>query len=147
MVKQITSADKHFQMPAGEYYVGDLCYVLGDRWDQVCDLIISGNECLEGKFVLPDGTEFCIYNTKYGDGCYEDQYGNTYDVDAGSIGCVLVSAIKGELPHSDYYLLEEHKDFVVGRKDGTITIGPLDIDTDPREEEYDEYEEEEEEDV
>lgn len=26
-------------MPAGRYYVGDLCYVMDDVWDEVCDLM------------------------------------------------------------------------------------------------------------
>ena len=33
---------------AGEYWVGDLCYVLGDRWDEVCNLIINGREIVNG---------------------------------------------------------------------------------------------------
>lgn len=28
-------------MKAGTYYVGDLCYVLHEDWDEVCSLIID----------------------------------------------------------------------------------------------------------
>lgn len=24
-------------MPAGRYYIGDLCYVMHDEWDEFCD--------------------------------------------------------------------------------------------------------------
>ena len=85
-------------MKAGKYYVGDLCYVLGDRWTEVCDLIIVGHKCLDGEFELADGTKFAIYGTAYGDGHYLDQKGNGYPVDSGTIGCVLAEQItEGQL--------------------------------------------------
>jgi hypothetical protein len=80
-------------MKAGTYYVGDLCYVLHDEWDEVCELIIKDNVCLDGEFTLRDGRRFAIYGTAYGDGNYFDQNGKSYDVDAGSIGCILMNDI------------------------------------------------------
>lgn len=80
-------------MQAGTYYVGDLCYVLHEKWDAVCDLIIQDNSCLDGEFNLPDGTRFAIQSTAYGDGSYQDNDGRGYSVDAGSIGCVKLSDI------------------------------------------------------
>ena len=77
-------------MQAGKYYVGDLCYVLShEDWDQVCSLTIKDNECTSGEFTLKDGRQFAMYTTKWGDGTYNDQYGNQYSVDSGSIGCIL----------------------------------------------------------
>ena len=55
-------------MRPGKYYVGDLCYVMDDEWDDVCSLIIQGNECVDGEFTLPDGRRFASYGTMYGDG-------------------------------------------------------------------------------
>jgi len=56
-------------MPAGKYYVGDLCYVMdSDEWSQVCSLIIQGEKLLDGEFELPDGRRFAIYSTHWGDG-------------------------------------------------------------------------------
>ena len=79
-------------MPAGKYYVGDLCYVMdNDEWRQVCARTIQGEKIADGEFELPDGRRFAIYSTAYGDGGYYDQYGHTYSVDAGSIGCILMS--------------------------------------------------------
>ena len=43
-------------MPAGKYYIGDLCYVMtDDEWREICAIIIKGNQCLDGEFELPDG--------------------------------------------------------------------------------------------
>ncbi len=43
-------------MPAGKYYVGDLCYVMHDVWDEVCDLMFPhDNSGVYGKFKLKDG--------------------------------------------------------------------------------------------
>jgi len=84
-------------MQSGTYYVGDLCYVFDDeRWTDVCDKIIVGHKCLDGEFTLDDGTTFAIYSTKYGDGLYEDNFGQRIAVDSGSIGCVLVDAIDAD---------------------------------------------------
>lgn len=139
-------------MPAGTYYVGDLCYVLGDRWDEVCDKIIVGHDCLDGIFTLEDGTQFAMFSTAWGDGEYQDQHGKSYCVDAGSIGCVLVNApgvdIKGMVAgKTDLGNIVEFKhDFLVFEDAGKIQIGHLTIDTDPAyEPEEDDYYEDEEE--
>ena len=39
--------------PAGKYYVGDLCYVMHDEWDEVCGLFFKGRDdhgCNQGVF-------------------------------------------------------------------------------------------------
>ena len=34
-------------MPAGKYYIGDLCYVMSDKeWEEFCSLTIKDNKCL-----------------------------------------------------------------------------------------------------
>ena len=77
-------------MPAGEYYVGDLCYVIGDKWNDFCDKTIAGRGCLDGEMKLSDGSIFATYGTAYGDGCYLDQERRPYAVDAGLIGCIQI---------------------------------------------------------
>lgn len=135
-------------MPAGEYYVGDLCYVMDEDWDEVLSLIIKGNEVLDGEFSLKDGRRFAIYSTAWGDGGYYDQFGNEYGVDAGSIGCILVSDIREEDLGNLNDLGTVHSfptDFVTaggrGRAnwDGVIMIGRVKIETDPKMEDEDEY--------
>jgi hypothetical protein len=132
-------------MPAGEYYVGDLCYVLGDsRWDEVCAEIIVGSQCLDGVFELADGVRFAMFSTAWGDGEFQDQEGHSYCVDAGSIGCVLTTAAGVDLDRAETLgrIVTFKKDFLVYEEDGKIHIGPLTIDTDPAFEEND-YEDEE----
>jgi len=127
-------------MKAGKYYVGDLCYVLGDRWSEVCDLIIHSGMCLDGVFTLKDGTVFACHGTAYGDGCYSDQLGNEYPVDSGTIGCVLVEDItEGELRDGLGNIIEFKERFEVDSDEGLIQIGHLEIDTRGESEEDDDY--------
>jgi hypothetical protein len=136
-------------MKAGKYFIGDLCYVLGDRWDEVCSLIIIDHSCLDGEFELSDGTKFAIYGTAHGDGVYPDQRGNGYPVDSGSIGCVLVDDItEGELDESLGNIHDFEEDFKTGEENGIIRIGDVDIDTrgECDDEDLDEYFEDEDED-
>ena len=126
-------------MPAGRYYVGDLCYVMTDEeWEDFCNLTISGHKCLDGEFNLKDGRRFATYGTLYGDGTYSDQYGNKYSVDAGLIGCILVEDIKAE-KYEDIETLgtihEFKTEFVTGGGrgtsgwEGTIQFGNVAIET------------------
>jgi hypothetical protein len=135
-------------MRAGTYYVGDLCYVLHDEWDEACKLMFAGRDdhnCNQGEFNLSDGRRFAIYSTAYGDGTYEDQNGRSYGVDSGSIGCILLSDI--DVYHPDNFVgdgqtITFDQDFYTGYQDGKIMFHNVSIDTDPEdiEEEEDEYE-------
>ena len=120
-------------MPAGKYYIGDLCYVMGDEWRQVCSIIIKDNQCLNGEFELDDGRRFAIYSTAYGDGEYYDQYGHTYSVDAGSIGCILMSDIRANKYDNLLDLgaiLEFTEPFETGSQGGQLQFGHVIIETD-----------------
>jgi hypothetical protein len=77
------------------YYVGDLCYVMHDVWDEVCDLTfpLDGDE-VNGELELADGRKFIIYGTAYGDGVYYDREGKSYGVDSGTIGAIKVDDIR-----------------------------------------------------
>jgi len=129
-------------MVKGEYYVGDLCYVLHDEWDEVCNLLFSGRDghgCNQGELNLADGRRFAIYSTKYGDGLYRDQNDREYSVDAGSIGCILLQDI--DLNHPDNFIgdgqsITFDQDFYTGELDGKIMFHDISIETDPLEEEY-----------
>ena len=127
-------------MKAGKYFIGDLCYVLSSKWNEVCDLTISGHECLEGKFTMSDGTEFAMFGTAHGDGYYHDQRGNGYPVDSGSIGCVLfdkIDDIDKEYLERSGTVLDIPNDFEVEAENGVISIGPITINTDDDDEEDD----------
>ena len=79
-------------MKAGRYWIGDLCYVMHEVWDEVCEKTTRENECLYGEFRLDDGREFVLHSTG-GDGEFQDQQGRRYPVDAGLIGAIRVSDI------------------------------------------------------
>ena len=130
-------------LPAGKYWIGDLCYVMHEEWDEVCWLFFKNRDdhgCNEGLFELKDGRKFVSFNTKWGDGSYLDEANNEYGVDAGLIGCILVSDI---MQHDQNYLdgghvYEFHSPFSCsgGRSekgrdwDGVIKIGHVEIATD-----------------
>lgn len=136
-------------MPAGRYYVGDLCYVMTDEeWSEFCDLTLKGNEVVDGEFALRDGRRFASYSTMYGDGAYPDQYGRLYSVDAGLIGCIRVEDIRAD-KYSDLTqlgsIVEFNTEFVTGGGrgqrtwGGTIQFGAVAIETGDIEEEESEY--------
>ena len=119
-------------MKAGTYYIGDLCYVMHDRWDEFCSLTINGHCVLDGEFNLADGTRFATFTTRWGDGTYKDELGNEYPVDAGLIGCIRVEDIAPEelANIKDGRVVEFVKDFTTFSSGGVISIGNVSIDTD-----------------
>lgn len=132
-------------MPAGTYYVGDLCYVMNDEeWNEFCNLTTVDNDCLQGEFTFKDGRRFASYQTKWGDGEYRSNINTKHSVDAGLIGCILVSDIKTKKYES--FELEDFgaivtfdEDFKTRENDGLIVFGDVIINTDP-DEYYDEEE-------
>lgn len=124
-------------MQSGKYYVGDLCYVMTDAdWNEVCELTIKGNDCIDGEFTMKDGRRFAMYGTKFGDGTYSDQYGNSYCVDSGSIGCILEEHISTYDWNKDMgALITFESTFITGggrgtkEWEGTIQFGRVAIET------------------
>ena len=130
---------------AGKYYVGDLCYVLSDRWDEFCSLTIANREVLSGGFVMKDGTRFWTHTTMYGDGSYHDGQGREYGVDAGLIGVVSMDQID-ENPNclDGGQVIEFKAPFEPYYKDGLFFIGNVVIDTSGNNDYDREYEDDEE---
>lgn len=137
-------------MPAGEYYVGDLCYVMSEEeWDEFCSITIQGNRCLDGEFTMSDGRRFATYGTAWGDGSYFDQHRNEYAVDAGLIGCILIKDIKVDINTIKEQALGNivtiTNDFSTSggrgdeKWDGVIQIGPIRIETNSSDFNEDEY--------
>jgi hypothetical protein len=134
-------------MEPGTYYIGDLCYVLGDSWDEFCSITIDDHDCLNGGFRFKDGREFVTFQTMYGDGTYHDKEGRSYPVDAGLIGCVRVEDMDIDVMDvcDDGNIIKFDKPFVCERVGGVIYFGKVSIDTegdpfynDGDEEDYDE---------
>jgi len=120
---------------AGEYYLGDPCYQTQKLWMDLlqtdCNYFMdSAISCVR------DELEVLSFGTKHGDGCYNDQFGNSYGVDAGMIGLTPVS--QSETKDSKYSKIVkfEHDVLCYATDDGKLVFGEYVIDTDP---EYDDY--------
>jgi hypothetical protein len=137
-------------MPAGKYYIGDLCYVMHPEWNEFCALTIKGHECLDGEFTLKDGRRFATFGTAYGDGTYRSNIGTSHSVDAGLIGCIRVEDINDTTYNADRIkelgaIVEFAEPFEVSEDQGLIRFGHVQIETAggyDDEEEYDCFEEE-----
>lgn len=120
-------------MPAGTYYIGDLCYVMdNDEWAQFCTLTIQDENCVSGEFAMPDGRRFASYTTAHGDGTYRSNIGSRHCVDAGLLGCILVKDIisnkYGDLSSLGAVVNFEYP-FSTSECDGVIKFGHVRIDT------------------
>lgn len=120
-------------MKAGKYWVGDLCYVMHERWDEFCRNLEYPGEMTIGE------TEIAFYYTAYGDGCYFDQFNNEYGVDAGLIGCIRVEDIASDPEnHIDGgHIFEFAEDFGTSDCGGKLLFGHVLIDTVQEDEEED----------
>lgn len=156
------SAARSSLLPPGFYIVGDPCYSAlwrngtggtnkESRHATWIALLESADyeldpRILEAK-IEKEGTvfSFTAASTAYGDGCYLDQVGRKYPVDAGMIGVTPVppeaDVTNADLHPFGTHLVEFPEAFRVEYELGVITIGALVINT----AEYDEEEEEEEE--
>ena len=135
-------------MPAGRYYIGDLCYIMHDAWDEVCDLFFPPHEPEgrghQGEFTLKDGRRFASFNTAWGDGTYRSSINTLHCVDSGSIGCIRVEDIRDNTYSAERIaelgaIVDFAEPFQVSEDQGLLTFGHVLIETAP------DYEEEEEE--
>jgi hypothetical protein len=80
-----------FTAPPGKYYIGDLCYVLGD---DVYDKVFGGQGYEMGLYTQT-GTDnfFLVDSTAYGDGLYLGSDRREFAVDAGLIGITPASCM------------------------------------------------------
>lgn len=131
------------RLPAGTYYVGDLCYVVpGDEWmDFVARSFPDSYSEVVGVFENREGINYANFGTKYGDGEYFDNRGARYGVDSGSIGCIPVCAVPEvqEAVRGFSSVVSFDEPFEVGYDDetGTIRFGHIEIVTgDYGEDEY-----------
>jgi hypothetical protein len=129
-------------MPAGKYYIGDLCYVMHPQWEEFCSLTVSGADINDGEFSLSNGVRIASYSTMYGDGGYFDGQGRKYSVDAGLIGCIRFDDIDD--PNAQInggQVIDFTEPFETSEDGGVISFGNIRIDT-KGEDDFDEEEEE-----
>lgn len=131
---------KPVTLPAGKYFIGDPCYVLGHRWEEVCalhwadhTLSCNDNTCLP-VYEL-DGRKVVEFHTAYGDGGYYDQFGACYGVDSGTIGAVPVELIDIDSVSDLGVIHVFQEDFVCSSDGKILRFGNTAIDTDPEPEE------------
>jgi hypothetical protein len=119
-------------MPAGRYYIGDLCYVMHPEWDEFCTITINDRQCLDGEFTLKDGRRFASFGTAYGDGTYRSNIGTSHSVDAGLIGCIRVEDIRDDQYNNIEELgavVEFDQPFEVSSNQGLLVFGHVQIET------------------
>ena len=130
-------------MPAGKFYIGDLCYVMHDVWDEAVSLMFPPNHSgrgVDGEFTLRDGRRFANFGTRCGDGTYMSNMQTRHLVDSGSIGCIRVEDIQDKTYNNIETLgavVEFDQPFEVSEDSGLICFGAVEIETNP-EYEFDE---------
>ena len=131
--------------PAGEYYIGDLCYVMHAEWGEICNLMFAaaGDDMVEGDLPMADGRNIFIASTAYGDGEYLDNRSGVYPVDSGTIGVIAVKDISAadreNISQGTVYTFDS--EFNITAQNGIFNIGGVEIDTayDPYADDEDEY--------
>lgn len=116
-----------FTLPAGEYFIGDPCYIIRD-WDKAIE--VSNCFDKEGLHNI-DSKIFCGIGTEYGDGTYLDNHGHEYSVDSGLIGATSIKFLEDdrkELSKQGFFR-EFNVDVECGYADGVIFFGGVMIDT------------------
>lgn len=136
-----SSSLENNMMPPGKYWIGDLCYVMHDKWDRFCELTIDDQNLMYGKFDI-DGAEVAFLGTKYGDGSYNDQMGRKYPVDSGTIGAIKVEDITdpdADIKNGNIVVFNNAWEF--HDDDGLLIFGKVMIQTGDEEDEEDDYDE------
>lgn len=118
-------------MPPGEYYITDPCYCFNhDTWTELGDSI-RWWEDEEKPVVEFRGRPLLSFSTAHGDGCFTDNDGQEYGVDAGMIGLVPVSIAEKEPHHTLARRVTFTKKTRCSRSsDGVLRFGQFTIKTD-----------------
>ncbi len=116
---------------AGTYYVGDVCYVVQDKdWDGLLEKSNYFNCQSTGEWNGEyNGHPMFVASTAYGDGCYQDNQGRDYLVDAGLIGIMPVEAITTNPEGRGGQIIKFEEEFDVKWDEGEFTFGDVIIET------------------
>jgi len=124
------------RLDPGTYYIGDLCYVLGDSsWMELVELTCPDlySPPVDGLFCLSNGKMVAIFSTAHGDGTFQAFCGpeatKELIVDSGTIGCILVRDIEHE---SGSKLGHHHTfptSFIASEAAGIISFGTVTVNT------------------
>jgi len=124
---RIKNATYEIAVPAGKYWLGDPCYAVpSDLWMDLlnsCQIFESPIGTIKGEKVY----EVLAFGTAHGDGCYEDQHGNSFPVDAGLIGLTPVDLAEDQ-PFG-CTLVHFPTETICSSYGGVLTFGEHEIDT------------------
>ena len=124
-----------FQFEAGEYYVGDLCYIFSsENWDEIIEQTCcfglddtkADADLYKGDFVYK-GYRGWEHSTFWGDGEYLDNSDNMYWVDSGMLGIYPIEGCDEMANGGDFVKFD--KPFEVWYDDGTFYFGNVIIKT------------------
>lgn len=118
------------RMPPGEYYVSDPCYCFNDdTWPKIGELTNWWED--EEKPVFEYKGKACLaFSTAHGDGCFTDNQGREYGVDAGMIGLIPVEVADKEPGNGLGHKMTFTKSFRCTRfPEGKLRFGDIVIDT------------------
>lgn len=103
------------------FYIGDICYVLGDRlYREVWGDKYGFND---GTFTDPDtGLQVAVAGTAYGDGTYTGSDGTEYQVDAGNIGLVPLELVEDKTGLEEGKVIEAPGTATFQAEDGVFMI-------------------------
>lgn len=124
----VMATDYTVKVPPGKYWLGDPCYsVPNDLWMP----LLNSCEIFEKPIgtVTKDGQEYQVlaFGTFHGDGCYRDQSGHSFPVDAGLIGLTPVGLADGHPFGST--LVEFKADTKCSCRNGVLKFGTYTINT------------------
>lgn len=153
-MNKMTETYSKIKVPAGTYYIGDLCYVIHDDvWDEVCEAMFpNGQPNPKDGLLEVRGHQFISFSTMWGDGTYYGG-GHEFPVDAGLIGLISVESLQ-VIGKNDFVneaeglgaIVTFDEDFICHSRDGWLTFGNIVIDTagdcEEEDEEEDQYEDE-----
>lgn len=132
------------------FYIGDICYVLGQRlYHEVWGDKYGFND---GTFTDPDtGFQVAVAGSAYGDGTYTGSDGTEYPVDAGNIGLVPLELVEDKTGMEEGKVVKSPGTATFQAEDGVFEIHLPDgqvvaIDTEHEEEEDEDWDEDPEED-
>ena len=76
------------ELPAGKYWIGDPCYVLGRGKHEDWIDVLNKTNYFDGDVYTIRGSKLWGHGTAYGDGTYTDKEGREYGVDAGILSVI-----------------------------------------------------------
>lgn len=126
-------------MKKGKYFIGDPCYVI-EEWDDFLSDYLFKESGEEGTF---QDKNVWANNTSYGDGLYNDNVGNNYPVDSGTIGVIpleICNVTEKEIEEKELgSVVNFKKNFSPFYEEGFFYIENIIIDTIQEEDDDEEY--------